>query len=207
MSKDHPTTSAASGKPAKPNKPYPEFPLTPHPSGSWCKKIRGKLHYFGPWDDPDGTLDKYNQQKDALHAGRKPREETDGLTVKQLVNKFLNAKLTLRDNGELSALMYIDYKGACDCLIDQFGKSRLVADLDPDDFAALRNKMAKQWGFHRLAKTIACIRSVFKFGYDAGLIDRPIRFGPGFKRPSKKTMRLHRTSKGRSCSRRRKSAS
>ena len=37
----------------KPAKPYPEFPLTAHPAGYWCKKIRGKIHYFGPWDDPD----------------------------------------------------------------------------------------------------------------------------------------------------------
>src|SRR5436309_2347318 len=40
------------------------------------------------------------------------------------------------------------------------------------------------------------IRSTFKHAYDAGLIDRPLRFGPGFKRPSMKTLRLHRAEQG-----------
>jgi integrase len=40
------------------------------------------------------------------------------------------------------------------------------------------------------------IRSVFKYALDAGLIDRPVRFGPGFKRPSKKVLRLERARKG-----------
>ena len=44
--------------------------------------------------------------------------------------------------------------------------------------------------------TIQCIRSVFKHAFDAGLIAAPVRFGPGFKRPTKKTLRLHRAEQG-----------
>ncbi len=60
------------------------------------------MHYFGPWDDPDAALAKYLEQKDALHAGRKPREAAEGITVKDLANRFLNAEQQLVDGGELS---------------------------------------------------------------------------------------------------------
>jgi hypothetical protein len=43
----------------KPAKPRPDFPLFPHATRRWARKIRGKLHCFGPWDDPDGALQKY----------------------------------------------------------------------------------------------------------------------------------------------------
>jgi integrase len=118
------------------------------------------------------------------------------LTVKDLANHFLNAKLALADTGELSPRTWAEYKAATDLLVSKFGKQRLVADLAPQDFAALRLRMARTWGPHRLANTIQYVRSVFKHGFDAGLIDTPVRFGPGFKRPTKKTIRLHRAAQG-----------
>jgi hypothetical protein len=81
MTQANSTARAADSKPTdtspaarvKPAKPYPEFPLYPHPLGYWAKKIRGRMHYFGRWEDPDGALAKYNAEKDDLHAGTTPR--------------------------------------------------------------------------------------------------------------------------------------
>src|SRR6516164_4899165 len=101
---------------AKPAKPYPDFPLTAHPAGYWCKKIRGQLHYFGPWADPDGALKKYLAEKDALHAGREPRPDPEALTVKDLCRQFLAAKKALVESGELTKRSYKDYEDACDLI-------------------------------------------------------------------------------------------
>jgi integrase len=191
MSEDYPTA------PAKPSKPSPDFPLFPHATGRWAKKIRGKMHYFGPWSDPDGALAKYLEQRDDLHAGRKPRADPDAVTVKDVANAFLNAKQALVESGELSPRTWDDYKLICDLVVAHFGKGRLVSDVRPDDFGPLRNQMAKRWGPHRLgAKLIQYTRSLFKFAFDAGMIDTPVRFGPGFRRPSKKTIRLNRAEQG-----------
>src|SRR5262245_27319482 len=90
-------------KPKKPDKPYPDFPLFPHATRRWAKKIRGKLHYFGPWGDPDGALAKYLNEKDNLHAGRVPRaRQEDGFTIRDLCNRFLTSKRHQLDTRELS---------------------------------------------------------------------------------------------------------
>ncbi len=187
---------AVPSKPQKPNKPYPDFPLFPHAAGVWAKKIRGKLYYFGKWDAPDAALDKYLAQKDDLHAGRKPRCDLGESTVKEITNEFLNAKKDLQEAGELSPRTFDDYMVVAELVVAVFGKNRLVADLRPDDFANLRNKLARKWGYHRLCKAIQYTRSIFKYAHDAELIDRQVRFGPDFKRPSRKAMRLHKAKQG-----------
>jgi outer membrane lipoprotein-sorting protein len=81
------------------------------------------------------------------------------VTVKDMANAFLNHKTALQDAGELSPRTLAEYKAATDLLVSAFGKDRLVADLDPDDFAALRKRMAKTWRPHRLVKMIQYARS------------------------------------------------
>ena len=80
---------SSTGKPAK---PYDDFPLFPHPTKRRAKKIRGKMHYFGHWDDPEGALKTFLDQRDDLYAGRRPRSESDDLDIRESLNRFLTSK-------------------------------------------------------------------------------------------------------------------
>ena len=182
----------------RPKKPYPTFPLTPHASGKWMKKIRGSIYYFGNWArresgklvrvDGDGwkeAFELYKAQADDLHAGRTPRVKSDCLTVADLCNRFLTAKLRKMEAGELSPRSFAEYRQATDLLISTFGKLRLVDDLATDDFESLRADMAKRWGPARLGKFVGLVRSIFLYAVENKLIDRPMTFGSEFKKPKK----------------------
>lgn len=194
----------------RPKKPYPDFPLTPHASGAWQKKIRGKIHYFGKWGrvvngkltrvEGDGwkeALELYKVRADDLHAGRTPRVKSDGLTVADLCNRFLTAKTRAKEADELSDRMFNEYRRSTDRLVTTFGKTRLVDDLAADDFEALRADLAKQYGPVRLGNEIQKIRTVFKYAYESGHIDSPAKYGSQFKKPGKKVLRVHRAKAGK----------
>ena len=81
-------------------------------------------------------------------------------------------------------------------LIAAFGEDRRVDDLAADDFELLRDTMAKRWGPVRLGNEVQKVRTIFKYGYESGLIDKPIRYGPQFKKPSASVLRRHRAKNG-----------
>jgi integrase len=194
----------------RPRKPYPAFPLTPHASGAWQKKIRGRIHYFGRWGkrvngrlvriEGDGwkeALELYKAQADDLHAGRTPRvNKSDGLTIADLCNRFLTAKLRKVESGELGSRMFQDYREATDLLVNAFGKDRQVDDLAAADFEKLRAKMTERWGPVRLGNAITRVKSIFKYGTDNDLIEKAVRYGSEFRKPDKAVLRRHRATNG-----------
>lgn len=108
------------------------------------------------------------------------------------------------DSGELSAATFEQYHGACDRLIEHFGEYRRLDDLRPEEFRPLRKKLAKGRSIVTLRNNVNLIRVVLKFAYDEGVVDRPIRFGQSFDRPSKKNLRGGAaTTLARSCNRHR----
>ncbi len=192
---DTSATEAAALEKEKPKKPYPDFPLFPHPNGCWAKKIRGKPCYFGPWADPDGALKRYLDEKDDLYAGRQPRRVSDGITVKHALNSFLASKESLLKSGELSGQSWDMYEATCKIIGAHMDMGRIVCDLQPIDFIELREKLAKGVGLVTLGIRVRIARMVFKHAYDAGLIDNPVRIGPQFKGPSKQNLRIEKNSK------------
>ena len=193
------TKSAIRGKSSteKPEKPYPDFPLFPHATRRWAKKIRGKLYYFGPWDDPDGSLTKYLRDRDDLYAGRQPRpSDDDALVVRELCNCFLTNKRNRVLSGELSKRSFDEYYATTGRAIDHFGKRRRVDDLRPEDFESYRASIAKRWGVHRLSNEVTRVRSIFKYAFDEFLVERPVRFGQAFKGASRRVKRIARQKNG-----------
>jgi len=178
----------------KPAKPHPDFPLYGHRSGRWAKRIRGRLHYFGPWDDPEAALNLYLDQKDDLLAGREPQRK-EGLTVRELVDRFLASKEARVDTGELRRRSLEDYDTTCGRVIEVFGRSRLVIDLRPADFERLRAKFAETHGPTALSNDIGRVRVLFNFAYKEGRIEHPMRFGT-FQKPGKAVLRRERQKKG-----------
>ena len=191
--------STRAEKSAKVKKPSKDFPLFPHASGRWAKKVRGKFCYFGSTTgDPKGqaALLLWIDQKDDLLAGRTPRANRDGLTLHELCNQFCAAKERQVEAGELTKVSFTDYHRVCKLLLDKFGKRRFVDDLAAEDFELLRASMAKRLSPGTLGNEIQRIRVVFNYGYQSGLLDKPIRFGPGFKKPAKRILRAAKHKSG-----------
>ena len=101
-------------KSTRPTRPYKDFPLFPHKNGQWAKKVRGKFHYFGVWDDPDAAIDGWLRDKDALLAGRTPRTTpADGVSLADVCNHFLAHKDAMLTAGEIAPRTFQRYHATC----------------------------------------------------------------------------------------------
>ena len=114
-----------------------------------------------------------------------------------LCNHFLTAKKYKLDAGEITPRTFAEYKSTTDRLVSTFGKNWLVENLAADDFNRLRADLAKQFGPVRLGNEIQKTRTVFKYGTENGLLEKTVRFGSEFKKPTKKVLRLHKAKVGK----------
>jgi len=69
-----------------------KFPLTLHPTGQYCKKIKGKIRYFGT--DKKKAFERYLAQATYLHGAQ------------SLIQKASNGKMTLKELRDI----YLKYQ-------------------------------------------------------------------------------------------------
>lgn len=185
----------AGTKTTKPDKPYQEFPMFPHATGQWAKKIKGKMWYFGTWEDPNAAKAKYDDWIHEIRAGRDPRRTgvaqvySDTLTVSDLCNLFLDRQQSRVDAGEVSNRHFSDCLKSCRLAVDFFGKFHRAAALRADDFKNLRESFPATWGPTKTGTEIQRIRSVFKWAAESELIEKLPNFGPDFKKPTRTVKR------------------
>ena len=180
----------------KPEKPYTDFPLFPHATKRWAKKIKGRLHYFGHWSDWKAALERFQYENDYLQLGKTPPpQNVDALTVGDLVNWFLVNRKSKVVSGELSQRTWYDYKRTGEFLIESIGRHITVESLTAKDFAKVREKLSNRLGLVALGNEIGRCRVFFNFAFKNDMIDRPVRMGLSFQKPSKKSVKKEKQTK------------
>ena len=107
-----------------------------------AKKINGKLHYFGRWDDSDGALAEYQAKFSTPIEFTPYSVEIARLSLLEACNRFLVSKKQARDRGELAERSYKEYYHSCKRLLSFLGRETFVESLQPQDFARYRQDLA-----------------------------------------------------------------
>jgi hypothetical protein len=85
-----------------------KFPLTLHPAGQYCKKIKGKLYYFDC--DKQQAFQRYLKQGTYLHAGLTPSSPESGgnTSLKDICNLYLEHQHSRVQTGEIKVRQVYD---------------------------------------------------------------------------------------------------
>ena len=163
----------------------------------WYKTKNGKRFYlFRVDDDAKGekSLAEWLRIQDDPEA---KRTTVEGLSLHELANRFMAFKDSRCKSGELSNVMFAEYKETCQMMLAILGKETVVASISSSKLSSLRDYFSERYNVNGVGKRVTQTRSVFKFAFDEGLIESPIRFGQTFTKPSAKSVRIHKQEKGR----------
>jgi integrase len=177
-------------------KPYPGYPLTPRSDGRFTKRIKGRLYTFGRRGDHGKAHDEYLTIARALHTGRKQvNVSTDAnlITVRQLVNRYLDVRRADVDAGDLDIRTWADYRNILTAFVRFIGHTTPAVELSAhalDRYAAhLRDNIKagnRRFNMAR-AHLFAWLRHCFNAPWIPGF---PL--GVGFKRARRAKIRAER---------------
>jgi integrase len=162
--------------------------LFAHTSGQWAAKFNGRLHYFGTWDDWQGAVERYPDQRDFLRAGKTPPAQAT--TLADVLNHFLSDEMRSLDDGDIAQRTYNEYEAVCD-QIATLGKSRPFDTLTYEDFSELRSLLGKgvngNIAVSSRKRLIGIARMVFNFANEELGFD--VRYKKALRPPAAKELR------------------
>ena len=139
-----------------------KFPLTRHPTGQYCKKVKGKMYYFG--SDKKEALQRYLDQAAYLHGGQgKSRKiSNDNITLKELCDMYLKYQFSKVQANAITAGHHNDQIGSLNKLMTFLGQSRRIKDISTLDLQNYKRKLQKSYSSsHRLNLHISIMKALF----------------------------------------------
>jgi len=139
-----------------------KFPLTLHPTGQYCKKIRGKIYYFGC--DKKEALQSYLDQATFLHGYNSSLQKSanGNMTIKQLSDMYLKYQHTKLLSNNLSVRHYNDQIGGINKLIDFLGQNCRIKNITTLSLQNYKRNLQKHYGsVSRLNLNISIMKAMF----------------------------------------------
>jgi len=148
-----------------------KFPLTLHKTGQYCKKIKGKLYYFGT--DKKTALNRYLEQAAYLHAGKHPRLKSNGntLSIKTLCNLYLDHQESRAEIGEIKLRHLYDQTSLLRDFVKFMRPNRSTSDISTVDFQNYRKKLIKEGrSANTINNRIAAVKAMYNWALDNEVI-------------------------------------
>ena len=148
-----------------------KFPLTIHPTGQYCKKIRGKLYYFG--SDKKLALERYLEEAAYLHLGQgtKPKSEGDSLSLKMLCNLYLDHQESRTAVGEVKPRHVSDQTFILRSFVKFVGSNRPVSAVATIDLQNYRGKLIKATRTpHTINNHISTIKAMYNWALENEIV-------------------------------------
>lgn len=139
-----------------------KFPLTLHPTGQYCKKIKGKMYYFG--SDKKEAIQRYLDQAAYLHGCQTNLEKptSDNMTLKQLCEMYLTYQYSKLQANDLTASHYNEQIGSLNKLIAFLGQTIEVNKISTLDLQNYKRKIQKSHvSASRLNLHISIMKALF----------------------------------------------
>jgi len=149
-----------------------KFPLTLHNTGQYCKKIKGKLYYFGT--DKEAALNRYLEQAAYLHAGKLPKPKNTGhtLSIKTLCNLYLDHQESRSIIGEIKLRHLYDQASLLRDFVRFVGPNQAVSDISTVDLQNYRKKLIKAGKSpNTVNNRIATAKAMYNWAVDNEIID------------------------------------
>ena len=139
-----------------------KFPLTLHPTGQYCKKINGRIRYFGT--DKKKALERYLAQATYLHGCQKSINMASNgkMTLKELCDIYLQYQHSKVLANKLTPKHHNDQISSVRKLMSFLGRGRTIESISTLDLQNYKRKLQSAYAsVDRLNLNISVMKAMF----------------------------------------------